>query len=99
MIANVRNTKHTETERIDRLTQIAIIIGFGKEYMSYTDTDNDKRYVLTDTGVLMVYGNTNTQLITAFVPKLQYVKKYFVVLPFALELIIRNNQKKGYFNL
>lgn len=47
----------------------------------------------------MVYGNTNTRLITAFVPKLQYVKKYFVVLPFALELIIRNNQKKGYFNL
>lgn len=99
MITNVQTSIHVQEERLERLTKIGVTIGFGKEFTSVSLEKESKRYVLTDTGVLMVYGLQDKKLITVFVPKLQYVKKYFSVLPFALELIIRNNQKKGYYNL
>lgn len=99
MITNVQTSIHVQEERLERLTKIGVTIGFGKEFTSVSLEKESKRYVLTDTGVLMVYGLQDKKLITVFVPKLQYVKKYFSVLPFALELIIHNNQKKGYYNL
>ena len=99
MITNVRLSRHAEEDRIERLTKIATTIGFGKECLSVSIQEVDERYCLTTTGVIMAYGLTDKQLITAFVPKLQYAKKYFSVIPFALEIIIRNNQKKGYHNL
>ena len=99
MITNVQTSIHVQEDRLERLTKIGLTIGFGNEFTSVSLEKESKRYVLTDTGVLMVYSLQDKKLITVFVPKLQYVKKYFAVLPFALELIIRNNQKKGYYNL
>ena len=96
MITNVRITRHVEEERIERLTKIGTVVGFGKECLSVEVQEIDERYTLTSTGVLMVYGLTNRQLITAFIPKVQYARKYFSTIPFALEIILRNNQKKGY---
>ena len=58
-------TNHARFERADRLTYIAMTIGFGEPVLEHKE--NGFRQCITNTGVLMIKDAHEDVLITAFV--------------------------------
>ena len=58
-------TNHAKEERMNRLTYIAMTIGFGE--VVFERIEDDRRYCITDSGVLMVKALKEEVLITAYI--------------------------------
>ena len=69
-------SEHVRTERLDRLTNIAMLVGIGEKEV-LTVPIEDKLYCLTDTGVLLVKSADGGFLITAYLATLKQAKGYY----------------------
>lgn len=61
----LKMSKHTKTDRLDRMVYIATTVGFGNIVLERVE--GDKRECLTDTGVLLIKALQTDFLITAFI--------------------------------
>lgn len=69
----IKMTAHVIDERIDRLTYIAMNVGFGNVILERIHDDNKKRDCFTDTGVLLIKDAYKEILITAYIPDIDKV--------------------------
>lgn len=71
-------TNHILEDRLNRMVHIGRIVGFGDEIvMKAKDPDviNESVLALTDTGIMLVLGEDEKFLITAYLPSESQVKK------------------------
>ena len=92
-------TRHIKEERLDRLTYIAMNVGFGNVVLEQTRGSDGKRDCLTDTGVLLVKDIVNEVLITAYVIDINkatamYKNCGFQSVPQSMKRVIIRNEKK-----
>jgi hypothetical protein len=66
---------HVREERLDRMTYIAMNVGFGEVIMEHRM--ETKRECITDTGVILVKGLEDDFLITAFVGTIDKVSAIY----------------------
>ena len=66
---------HVKEERLDRMTYIAMNVGFGEVIMEHRM--ETKRECITDTGVILVKGLEDDFLITAFVGTIDKVSAIY----------------------
>lgn len=64
-VQKIALSSHAKNERLDRLTYIAVNIGFGETVIEHCM--ETKRECVTDTGIILVKDLHNEFLITAFV--------------------------------
>lgn len=62
----MKMSTHASKDRADRLTYIALNVGFGNILYEFK-TDHHSRECITDTGVLLVMAENEDVLITAYV--------------------------------
>ena len=62
----MKMSAHASNDRADRLTYIALNVGFGNIIYEFK-TDRHTRECITDTGVLLVMAENDDTLITAYV--------------------------------
>lgn len=68
----VRMSNHATEDRLDRLTYIAMNVGFGDVAYKLPDTThNDRYYIFTTTGVMMVKAVRGDTIITAYIPTIE----------------------------
>lgn len=91
-------TNHAREDRADRLTYIALTIGFGN--IVFERKSGEFRECITDTGVLMIKNLTKEVLVTAYIigidkAVLLYKKEFGndAMLPRSLYRTIINNRK------
>lgn len=91
-------TNHVREDRADRLTYIALTVGFGN--VVFEHRDGEYRECITDTGVLMVKNITEEVLVTAYIIGINkavslYKREYGddATLPRNLYRTIINNRK------
>lgn len=87
-------TQHAGEDRLDRITQIAMTIGFGqvvKEKMK-----DGKWYQITDTGVLVVRTGNREAIITMWTATMKQVSEIYgdERIPETLKNRMRANRKK-----
>lgn len=87
-------TRHAGEDRLDRITQIAMTIGFGqvvKEKMK-----DGKWYQITDTGVLVVRTGNKEAIITMWAATMKQVSEIYgdERIPETLKNRMRANRKK-----
>ena len=71
----IKMSNHARDERLDRLTYIALNVGFGEVVLEHrTET---KRECITDTGVILVKGLEDDFLITAFIGTIDKVSDIY----------------------
>lgn len=90
-------TNHAKVDRIDRLTEIAMTVGWGDVIL--TIQENHKRYCLTSTGVLLVKNEVEEILITAYLANhLRVAAMYKSIgynkVPTAIYNKVLNNEKR-----
>lgn len=67
-------TYHARIERADRLTYIAMNVGFGEIVLEHIHEDDPYKVdCLTDTGVLIIKNAVSGTIITAYVPNIDKV--------------------------
>ena len=89
-------TYHAREERTDRLTYIAMTVGFGNVVLTSRRPEEKKIDYLTDTGVLMIKGEDGA-LITAYICDINkafaiYKKCGFSTVPPRINAVIRKNR-------
>lgn len=94
----VKMSAHATEDRLDRLTYIAMNVGFGDVAYKIIDTQHtDRYYVFTTTGVMMVKTIHNDLMITAYVPTVEKTIAIFrnsgTELPTTYKRIIVKNKK------
>ena len=65
-------TYHARIERADRLTYIAMNMGFGEVVLEHKNTTSHRLECITDTGVLIVKAS-NGAIVTAYIPSIDKV--------------------------
>ena len=87
-------TKHASEDRLDRITLIAMTIGFGKVLRERMI--DDKWYQITDTGVEIVRNENKDTIITMWVANKNQVQKIYGEDPLPNRLLntIKTNKKK-----
>ena len=90
-------TNHAKVDRIDRLTEIAMTVGWGDIIL--TIQENHKRYCLTSTGVLLVKNEVEEILITAYLANhfrvaAMYKTMGYDRVPTAIYKKVLNNEKR-----
>lgn len=92
-------TYHARIERADRLTYIAMNVGFGETVLTHVHEDDPyKMDCLTDTGVLIIKNTYNGTVITAYVPNIDkvmaiYRKQGYERIPTYMMNKVRKNAK------
>ena len=94
----IKMTSHAKDDRADRLTYIAINVGFGEVVLEHINADN-RRDCITDTGVLLIKNATEEILITAYIPTVDkvsaiYKSAGFDCVPQHIYRIAKKNEKK-----
>lgn len=72
----IKMSRHVQEERLDRLTYIAMEVGFGEVVLEQRYPD--KRECVTDTGVILVKALNDEFLITAFVATIDKVSAIYL---------------------
>ena len=90
-------SEHVRADRLERLTAIAMNVGIGNEIVLEVPIE-DKRYCLTDTGVMLVMAITGEFLITAYLATLKQAKGYYTragykVMPDYIYKKVKHNEK------
>jgi hypothetical protein len=93
-------SEHFRTDRADRYAFIATTLGIGEVIHSHKQLYNKYgtepcTVYITTTGVAIVKNPKGT-IVTMYVLTLNEARKYFNVIPFLLESIIKTNMKKKY---
>lgn len=91
-------TNHIKEERLDRLTYIALNVGFGNVILEHIREEDGRRDCLTDTGVLMIKAAHEEILITAFVANIDkvtaiYHKCGYTSVPANIRKVVLKNEK------
>jgi hypothetical protein len=94
----VRMSTHATEDRLDRLTYIAMTIGFGDTAYTFPDTSHADRYfAFTTTGVMIVKSVRSDVIVTAYIPTIDKVYAIFksagAEMPNAYKRIIVKNEK------
>lgn len=98
----IQLTQHALNDRMDRLMEIAMTIGWGEPCLEVEEETNV--YVITSTGVVLVK-NLEGKLITAYVGSIQkvfaiYRSHGYNELPYDLmTTVIQNSKRKWKYNL
>ena len=71
----IKMSQHVQDERLDRLTYIAMNIGFGEVVLEHRM--ETKRECVTDTGIILVKALDDEFLITAFVGTIDKVSALY----------------------
>lgn len=74
----VKMSAHVIEDRLDRLTFIAVNVGFGEVILEHTYQRKDRVECLTNTGVLIVKSLTDNAIITAFIPDIDKVSAMYM---------------------
>ena len=87
-------TRHASEDRLDRITMIALTIGFGrviKERMI-----DDKWYQITDTGVMVVRNQTKEVVITMWAANIKQINNVYEKenVPQSIINTVKANKKK-----
>lgn len=70
----VKMTTHVREERLDRLTYIAMNVGFGEVVLEHPHNDGSGKIdCITDTGVLIIKSARDGAIITAYIPDINKV--------------------------
>ena len=69
----MKMSKHVTTDRMDRMLYIAQYVGWGTPVLEVVADEADKRYCLTDSGVILVKALYEEFVITAFVGNMDKV--------------------------
>lgn len=91
-------TRHIKEERLDRLTYIAMNVGFGNVVLEQPRVEEGKRDCLTDTGVLLVKDIMEEVLVTAYIISIDkatamYKHSGYQAVPTQMRKIIIKNEK------
>ena len=91
-------TRHIKEERLDRLTYIAMNVGFGNVVLEQPRVEEGKRDCLTDTGVLLVKDIMEEVLVTAYIISIDkatamYKHSGYPAVPTQMRKIIIKNEK------
>lgn len=98
----VKMTYHARVERVERIEAIAEMIGFSRPVLTYIDKKEQKKYLLTSTGVILVFGISSEALITAFLATHEQARKLYwlagksQISPKVEKKIIKNCKKYSY---
>ena len=93
----VKMTAHVIEERLDRLTYIAMNVGFGEVVLEHPHEDGSGKVdCLTDTGVLIIKSAKTGAIITAYIPDIGkvtaiYHKMGYTRIPTAMNNKIMKN--------
>lgn len=97
MIEKQKMSEHLTKDRIDRAVYIATTIGVGKEVLRSYSANRHSYSCLTDTGV-MIIRDPKDIIITMYIASMaQAVAMTKGNLPKTLKKIIKENEKKGYY--
>lgn len=69
----LNQTKHTTTDRIDRMMVIAKYIGWGEMVVSSYNAERGHMETLTDTGILLILSEDSKTLVTAYIPSIDKI--------------------------
>ena len=90
-------TKHATEERMERMVQIAMNVGWGEIVLRRPVPEARKVECITSTGVCVCLNEDETVLITAFVVTIDKAMAMSdAKLSKELRQVIRHNTKKGY---
>lgn len=98
-MALYKTTRHSGIDRKDRITFIAINIGFGDEIMRVYQQHNDTYMILTNTGVIIVVAaEDQKRVVTMYTGDESYIYTHFFKakntnIPSWLRKIIKRNVK------
>lgn len=70
-------TYHARVERVERIEAIAQTIGITRPVLEYIDYQDQKRYQLTTTGIILVLSLKQDLLITAFMATYEQASKLY----------------------
>lgn len=73
----IKMTYHARVERVERIEAIAQTIGITKPVLEYIDYQDQKRYQLTSTGIILVLALEEDRLITAFMSTYDQASKLY----------------------
>lgn len=101
---NTNLSKHAMTDRLDRITFIATMIGIGEvraERSTVSRSGGQCVMQLTSTGVIVVKGKDNGTIVTMYLATISVAKTFFPNFPIPKDLfrIIDKNQRNGLCNI
>lgn len=73
----MKMSKHVINDRMDRLLYIAQYVGWGETLLEVYSEENNHRYCLTTTGVIIVKAPVDEFMVTAFVGNIEKVAKLY----------------------
>lgn len=93
---NFKMTEHASMERLERIAQINMTVGFGEIIRWDWQEQKDEYYCLTSTGVFAVVASDKQTLITAWIASfaqgVKFYKSVFEMPPF-MRTKLRKNEK------
>ena len=94
----IQMTSHVIDDRLDRLTYIAMNVGFGNVILERIHEDSKKRDCFTDTGVLLIKDAYKEVLITAYIPDIDketaiYRNCGYTTTPQEIVRLVKKNRK------
>lgn len=94
----IQMTSHVIDDRLDRLTYIAMNVGFGNVILERIHEDSKKRDCFTDTGVLLIKDAYKEVLITAYIPDIDKVTAIYrncgyATTPQEIVRLVKKNRK------
>ena len=99
-VTKLAMTKHCTQDRLDRLVEISMTVGWGNILYEYTNPTTNNIEALSDTGVLFIVTPNREALVTAYLPSFE--KACAVALStgnkipkWLVEKIVKNRIKKG----